>query len=175
VSNKKDRRESGDYQRAVSEFVGREVVYCVSGLVFEIASKKEEWFHLFAQEDWETPACDAIRQLSRSQLEEFLARFGSVIEAGNSDEALAAMYLQRLKDEDALRDFCEENKRDALQSEIYEHWIVSDWLAGRLEERGEVVQRDFYGLTVWGRACTGQAILLDSVICAIYDEFHREG
>ena len=84
-------------------------------------------------------------------------------------------YLQRLKDEDALRDFCEENELEPQQTEIYEHWIVSEWLAGRLEERGEVVERDFYGMTVWGRACTGQAILLDDVICSIYDELHREG
>ena len=40
----------------------------------------------------------------------------------------------------------------------------------RLEERGEVIERDFYGLTIWGRACTGQAILLDNAICSIYDE-----
>jgi uncharacterized protein DUF3768 len=32
----------------------------------------------------------------------------------------------------------------------------------------------FYGLTIWGRACTGQAILLDDVICSIYDELHPE-
>lgn len=175
MSSKTDRRESGDYQRAVGEFVGREVIYCVSGLVFEIARERDEWLHLFAQEDWETPAYDAIRQLSRSQLDEFLARFGSAIDAGVMYEALASKYLQRLKDEDALRDFCEENNLEAQQTEIYEHWIVSDWLAGQLEERGEVVERDFYGLTIWGRVCTGQAILLDDVICAIYDALHREG
>lgn len=60
------------------------------------------------------------------------------------------------------------------RNEIYEHWIVSNWLADQLEKRGEVIERDFYGLTIWGRACTGQAILLDDVICSIYDELHPE-
>ena len=48
--------------------------------------------------------------------------------------------------------------------------VAPSWLAARLEERGEVIERDFYGLTIWGRAGTGQAILLDNVICSIYDE-----
>ena len=48
------------------------------------------------------------------------------------------------------------------------------WLVAKLEERGEVIQRDFYGLTIWGCACTGQAILIDSFIYAIYDELHPD-
>lgn len=49
-------------------------------------------------------------------------------------------------------------------AEIYEHWIVSDWLAAQLEQRGERVLRDFAGLTIWARPTTGQAIAIDSVI-----------
>lgn len=54
--------------------------------------------------------------------------------------------------------------------EVFEHWIVSDWLAYQLEQRGEVIERDFYNLTLWGRTTTGQAISMDSVIACIYDE-----
>jgi len=53
--------------------------------------------------------------------------------------------------------------------EIYEWWVVSDWLAGQLEKHGEPVLINDYG-TWWGRTCTGQAIHLDSVIEEIYDE-----
>jgi len=49
-----------------------------------------------------------------------------------------------------------------------EYWIVSDNLAHWLGERGEMVSTDIYGLTVWGRAGTGQAIYMDSVIRKIY-------
>lgn len=54
--------------------------------------------------------------------------------------------------------------------EAFEHWIVSDWLAGKLEAAGEMVSHDIHGLTIWGRCTTGQAILLDAVICGIYND-----
>ena len=54
--------------------------------------------------------------------------------------------------------------------EIYEYWLVSTWLAGKLIEKGECVNEDWHGLVVWGRQCTGQAILLDGVISEICNE-----
>ena len=44
--------------------------------------------------------------------------------------------------------------------EVYEYWLISDWLAGKLKERDEIVF-EFYGLTIWGRTTTGQAISMD--------------
>ena len=55
---------------------------------------------------------------------------------------------------------------DDYRGEVYEHWIVDYWLASRLSEQGEVVG-DVFGLRVWGRGCTGQAIKLDNVIRTI--------
>ena len=60
---------------------------------------------------------------------------------------------------DNLPDF-ESCRRDR---EIYEYWIVSDWLAEKLRARGEFVG-DLCDLNVWGRTTSGQAILLDYVI-----------
>jgi len=54
--------------------------------------------------------------------------------------------------------------------EALEHWIVSDWLADKLESYGELVTKDFLGLTIWGRTCSGQAILLDWVISQICND-----
>ena len=54
--------------------------------------------------------------------------------------------------------------------EVFEHWIVSDWFAYQLEKSGEVIERDFYNLTIWGRTTTGQAISMDCVIASIYEE-----
>ena len=48
--------------------------------------------------------------------------------------------------------------------EAYEHWIVADWFADELEKRGEMVDKDFLGLTIWGRTATGQHISLDYVV-----------
>ena len=168
---KRDKRSDGDYQRAVGDFVNREVIYCISSLVYEIGMKNiDEWHHLFRQEDWETPALEAIRALSPERLRALLIEDDVPFNAEDEPGAMAITYLHHLKRQESLREFCGANHVDPDQNDIYEHWIVSEWLANLLEERGEVIERDFYGLTIWGRAGMGQAILLDSVICSIYDE-----
>lgn len=53
-------------------------------------------------------------------------------------------------------------------AEAFEHWLVSNWLAEKLRDRGEsVVDLDNIGLTVWARCTTGQAIYADYVLQAI--------
>lgn len=64
---------------------------------------------------------------------------------------------------------------DNTQPEIYEWYAVSDWLGKRLSQYGEVVI-DAYGKRYWGRQCTGQSIICDSVIEQIaYDLEILEG
>lgn len=58
---------------------------------------------------------------------------------------------------------CSKYDLDYDYDEVYEHWVVSDWLARKLGERGEITG-DVAGLTVWGRCCTGQSISMDSVV-----------
>jgi DnaJ-domain-containing protein 1 len=170
---RQDKRSNGDYQRAVGELVHREVFYCASGIVYEIGREKlDQWLHLFEQQDWETPTREAIPDLPREKLLEFLDDNDCDVNADSTTETLASACLRHLESAGSWQEFCHDHDLEPQRHEIYEHWIVSDWLARRLEERGEVIERDFYGLTLWGRAATGQAILLDDVICAIYDELH---
>ena len=65
--------------------------------------------------------------------------------------------------DDAFKEVCDEHSLDVDTLEVYEHWIVSDWLGRKLKARGEIIQ-DFAGFTLWGRCTTGQAIYLDGVI-----------
>lgn len=58
---------------------------------------------------------------------------------------------------------CENFDLDPEYGEIYEHWIVSDWLGRKLSERGHIVE-NYLGMTIWGRGCTGQAISMDGVM-----------
>ena len=58
---------------------------------------------------------------------------------------------------------CEYFNLEPEYGEIYEHWIVSDWLGRKLSERGHVVE-SYLGMTIWGRGCTGQAIYMDGVM-----------
>lgn len=61
----------------------------------------------------------------------------------------------------------EEEAREE-DNEAYEWWFVTDWFAKKLAEHGEMVIRGWN--SIWGRGCTGQAILLDSVIGKIAEE-----
>ena len=72
-------------------------------------------------------------------------------------------------EQDAWEAACNDNDIEPYRDEAYEHWIVSDWLASKLEDKGELITYDLMGFTIWGRCATGQAIYLDYVmeqICA---------
>ena len=75
------------------------------------------------------------------------------------------------KDEKYMDELSEIQVRydDEYAEEALEHWLVSDWLANRLREQGEMVV-DFMDLTIWGRTTSGQAIYIDSVIEDIYNK-----
>lgn len=76
----------------------------------------------------------------------------------------AVEHVQALTD-DEQRELCDSLRIDAdeYRAEVYEHWIVTDWLACKLRERSNKVI-EIYGLDIWCRCCTGQAICLDNVI-----------
>lgn len=93
-------------------------------------------------------------------VEEMLLDIDHVVNLFYTDSELIEMGYSDVED---ARDDGAEIK------EIFEWWVVSDWLAKRLEAHGEPLLINDYG-TWWGRTCTGQAILLDFVIEQIYDE-----
>ncbi len=97
-------RQDPEYQRKVSDFVSREVIYCVSSLIHELASKP----------DLSYDSCS----------------FGE-------------LYHDILSQPDY-----ESDDPDAYH-EALEHWIITDWLADKLEAKGEMVNKDVLGLTIW--------------------------
>lgn len=48
-------------------------------------------------------------------------------------------------------EWCRENDIGPYDRVVSEHWIVSDWLAEKLVEKGEKVDRNLAGLKVWAR------------------------
>lgn len=58
-------------------------------------------------------------------------------------------------------------------TEIFEHWLVTEWFSEKLEAKGEKIIQDLFGLTIWCRTTTGQSICMDSVICDIYDDIFK--
>ncbi len=50
--------------------------------------------------------------------------------------------------------------------EALEHWIVSDWRGGKLQDRGEIVGERF-DVTIWGRQTSGQALSSDAPLLGL--------
>ena len=82
-----------------------------------------------------------------------------------------SMFLDNLHSYYA-EEFCEEYEVDPYPVEVMEYYIVSKWLAGELERRGEHVGyiADHY---FWARTTCGQSIACDRVIIDIYNNLKK--
>lgn len=157
-----DKRMSPAYQRAVSEFVDRNVHACASTLISELGA--------IADSDY----CDDILEV-RGQYDWESAARDEGWSGPTYDSGIAVFFNDAkslIGDYDDWEELCAAHDITPHTIEAYEHWIISERLAHWLTERGEMVSTDIYGLTIWGRAATGQSISIDGVICDIYDEVH---
>ena len=140
-------------QAICSKFVQREVMQCVSSLVSEIMSKAE---HFPEYEDDIYSLAYGAPDYEQAAKDDGWAKddCGFFSDEGRTDAT------------DDWQELCELMciDLDEYRSEVLEHWIVSDYLADKLEAYGECIVTDIFNLTIWGRTCSGQAILLDSVI-----------
>lgn len=187
MSDETARQAESDLQRKCSSLVDREVVYCVSSLVYQLAQGyghnlpgdlgelAEEAFEVSTPiEDYEEPVEWHLRnEMTRAELAELLENASFQVYDHEDHATLATAYLGHLRDEDELQQFAGEHNIEPDQREIFEHWIVSKWLADKLRERGERIG-EVAGMTVWGRPTTGQAISMDEVIRDIVREMHKE-
>ena len=165
--------------RTIDQMISQEVCACASGIVatlagvygttiipnpdasdlalqaFELACPIDDWEEAATQEGWTGPHTD---------------NFGVTYFSDSSDPERIATWACR-----DWQSLCQEFDIDPYQREIFEHWIVSDWLADKLLEEGEKVDKDFAGLCVWARTTTGQMISADGVIERIYAATHKAG
>lgn len=157
--------------------VSREVHYCVSSLVSTLASG-------YGMIESDRPGTSTVSTLTATTEQAF--ELCSPV-ADYENAALDAGWLAHgaglvrheehgiydLTDACAWENLCDEFGIEPYEREVYEHWIISDWLADKLAERGEKVDKDFCGLTVWARTTTGQGIAQDSVIDDIVREVNE--
>ena len=160
--------------RTPDQIVNSEVHYCVSYLVStlangchavtsdgavlrdmaeqaaELACPVLDWHEALEQNGWRR-ATDAERALGFLTWQQ---------EDGEQSDEMAETIAN-------------EHGPDPYERDVFEHWIVSDWLANQLETRGEKVDRDFAGMIVWARTTSGQGIASDSVIRAIAADVNR--
>lgn len=148
--------------------VDREIFHCASQFIsamYEMEEHPDELFDAFTKYDYDE--CSRYHIYENMEDEEVIGELNELdVHDYHIDDCKTTLY-NHLLDIDGFDDFCHEQGLDPDPVDIFEHWIVSDWLADLLEGRGEAVLRDFMGFTIWGRACTGQSINLDHVIQSI--------
>ena len=148
------------------DLVRREVFYCVSSLVHTLATNYGAGANL--------DALDALAEQAFELSAPLLDYEEAAADAGWkwSDDA-HCFYHGDFDDCMSAQEACDMSGIEPFEREVFEHWIVSDWLADKLEERGEKVDRDFAGMTVWARTTTGQAIAMDYVIEQIAADLNK--
>ncbi|HSW97552.1 MAG TPA: hypothetical protein VLF89_07040 [Candidatus Saccharimonadales bacterium] len=136
---------TAEKQQGLKTFVEQEIYMCQSSLVEE--AFKQNFF------SWD----DVLNQYKRFD--------GALLAPSTCHTCgIDATYLDS---ETGECETCFDQNRQ-LQ-EIYEWWLVSDWLEIKLKMHGEPVLSNNYG-SWWGRCTTGQVTYLDDVIRDIYDE-----
>ena len=137
-----------ELQRAVGEFVDRELLCRDSSLVEDIMAL-------------ETP----LEGFSYDEIENTYTEFEEG-EEGTCSEC--ELEEEPLDDEMGVCEDCFESD----PKDIYEWWRVTSWFAGKLRAAGEPILDNNYGIW-WGRCTTGQAVLLDEVVIEIYKEVNK--
>ena len=91
------------------------------------------------------------------------------------DEKFRELVFKQLEETSDMSELCRELDIDTddFRDDLYEHWVVSSWLARKLKERGYVVG-ELCGLAIYGRACTGQSMCLDHNMQSIAIELWQE-
>lgn len=142
-------------QDLARKLVNREIYYCASQLITHLSCLEcgEDFSHLM----WRDPDTNEYFGSFNYQKNDFKDEIKDFY-----DGDLPDFNDLDIDDWRNLFEYVGMNEPDPV--EVYEHWIVSDYLARKLEEYGEVVDFDVHGLTIWGRCTTGQSIMLDDVI-----------
>ena len=170
------------------QLVKREVHACVSELVStlanaahrlsddhtELAGLCEQAFQLSTPVlDYEEAARDAGWKQSRLEY-----RYGKLVTTGprwwyRGRKPVLGDVDMSIPQARTAQEACEMDNIEPYEREVCEHWAVSSWLADKLIEKGEKVDKGFLGLCVWARTTTGGPIAYDWVIEQIAADLNR--
>lgn len=148
--------DSSKNQAIKGQFVSREVKACISDLAEHLFSFDNPNYY-GTYDNWENfyatncPNCGAVNKI----LDNPTPADGETEEYAEANPWQCSDCGSRFDEEP-----------EAEMQEIYEYYIVTDWLGEKLRDRGEPVFERYLGW-IWGRTCTGQGIALDSVISDI--------
>ena len=145
-----------------NDFMAQNIIQGATMLIWNLSEEgrlSEEYQHLLYSIDWVT-AEEVLEGAGGSVVFQddkyhFCKEGVFYYDAPTKHDLITAYYNHDLSD---------------FEVKAAEWWIVSEWLASRLKEKGETVD-SFYGLTIWARCDSGSAIKTDLVIQEIYLEY----
>ena len=143
-------------QRVKSKLVNRDVVACLSYMVQELMDVDKfqvELEDISVLYDYKGPVEEYINTLDLGELKDYLDYEGIPYQDLTTPVDLIKLVLGDLEDGESWEYYADENAIDPEIHEPLEYWAVSEWLARKLEEKGEPVLYDFLGFNVWGRSC----------------------
>lgn len=154
------------------DLVQREVIHCVSSLISTLASnygetgQSADMYSLIEQAfELTTPILD----YGTAAIEAGWGYCNGLFWFEGRDDLSGCGEQYGQPDWEGL---CAKHGIEPYDREVLEHWIVSDWLADKLIEKGEKVDKEFQGMCVWARTTAGQAIYTDVVIQEIAGELN---
>ena len=178
TENLKPDHNSTTNQSIKGKFVEREIIalfsYPMQDLIEkEIISYDDMDLYEYPEYNGDFAEFEGGNQEARDEEIERLQELISELEEqiGDEDNMLTDDLKQVIQDKvDKIQEEIEELEQlDTEPKEIYEWWLVTSWMANKLEEQGQTVT-EWHNLHIWGRETTGQAILLDGVISRICSE-----
>ena len=145
-----DRVTSEEVYTLANEFVQK----LCDGLTLNSASLAETHPECLIKDDYESAVTDELMSLGDSGFLDLSETMGLPTKVYDA--------LATIRKNDAWREVAEHLDLEPHTVEALQFWLVSDWLAERLEETGALVAHDVMGFNIWGRTECGQGLDMDS-------------
>ena len=169
------------HDQIVNRIIEQEIFVNASTFVSEAAQDETNMDNLLPAcmaDDYETPVRDAIATIDPAELYhlcdtlgyELRTKNGTLVESEEQAERLGSDSVDRtavtedIESDNDWQGAAEHLDLDPETIEALQHWLVSEWLAYKLEAIGAMVARDVMGFDVWGRSECGQCLTMDSDI-----------
>lgn len=138
-------------------------------------------------DDWETPVRDALSDITPGGLADVCGFLGVDLQTKDGEivtDEMAETIDHDAVDRSAVIAHIEESNQwsevgeylslDPETIEALQHWLVSDWLAERLERIGALISQDVLGFNIWGRTDCGQSLEMNSDLRKVAELVERD-
>lgn len=166
-------------QILAERYLERDIVYCQTYLVEEMMQSGVDGFSLEEvdnlypdPEEWTVEQCrEYLEDRGIDPESEGLPLAACPNHLSDcDDDGFCTLCGEQEEEEDVADEWRDAVRDNSEAAEIYEWWLVTDWLADKLEEAGKPILRAA-NCAWWGRTCTGQNIILDGTLQEVAKQF----